>query len=117
MDCPSCSHTNPEASIFCLGCGARLSLVCSACGQELPAGSRFCNFCGTPVAEPATRSSAAPGIGPTPSNALAATHPTSFAAGRYQVKKFLGEGGKNKLYLAHDTRLDSINLADRAAID
>jgi tetratricopeptide (TPR) repeat protein len=32
--------------------------------------------------------------------------PTSFANGRYQVKKFLGEGGKKKVYLVHDTLLD-----------
>jgi len=32
--------------------------------------------------------------------------PTSFASGRYQVKKFLGEGGKKKVYLVHDTLLD-----------
>ena len=31
--------------------------------------------------------------------------PTSFANGRYQVKRFLGEGGKKKVYLAHDTIL------------
>ncbi len=32
--------------------------------------------------------------------------PTSFANGRYQVKRFLGEGGKKKVYLATDTLLD-----------
>jgi hypothetical protein len=32
--------------------------------------------------------------------------PTSFANGRYAVKKFLGEGGKKKVYLAHDSLLD-----------
>ena len=32
--------------------------------------------------------------------------PTSFANGRYQVKRFLGEGGKKKVYLAQDTLLD-----------
>ena len=32
--------------------------------------------------------------------------PTSFANGRYQVKRFLGEGGKKKVYLAQDTTLD-----------
>ena len=32
--------------------------------------------------------------------------PTVFANGRYEVKRFLGEGGKKKVYLAHDTMLD-----------
>ena len=32
--------------------------------------------------------------------------PTSFAGGRYQFKKFLGEGGKKKVYVAHDSVLD-----------
>ena len=32
--------------------------------------------------------------------------PALFANGRYQVKRFLGEGGKKKVYLAHDTLLD-----------
>ncbi len=32
--------------------------------------------------------------------------PTSFAGGRYTVSKFLGEGGKKKVYLAHDAQLD-----------
>jgi tetratricopeptide (TPR) repeat protein len=32
--------------------------------------------------------------------------PTAFADGRYVVDKFLGEGGKKKVYLAHDKVLD-----------
>src|SRR5205814_171091 len=32
--------------------------------------------------------------------------PVSFCNGRYQVKKFLGEGGKKRVYLAADTLLD-----------
>ncbi len=32
--------------------------------------------------------------------------PTSFANGRYGVKRFLDEGGKKKIYLARDTLLD-----------
>ena len=32
--------------------------------------------------------------------------PASFANGRYSVERFLGEGGKKKVYLAHDTLLD-----------
>ena len=36
----------------------------------------------------------------------ASSQPTSFANGRYQVKRFLGEGGKKTVYLAQDTLLD-----------
>src|SRR5205814_1896354 len=32
--------------------------------------------------------------------------PRAFAGGRYQVRRFLGEGGKKRVYLARDTRLD-----------
>jgi len=32
--------------------------------------------------------------------------PTSFSNGRYTVKSLLGEGGKKKVYLAHDNTLD-----------
>jgi len=36
----------------------------------------------------------------------ATAQPTSFAGGRYEVRRFLGEGGKKRVFLAHDTRLD-----------
>ena len=32
--------------------------------------------------------------------------PSSFDGGRYEVKKFLGEGARKRVYLARDTRLD-----------
>jgi len=32
--------------------------------------------------------------------------PTSFANGGYQIKRFLGEGGKKKVYMAHDMNLN-----------
>ena len=35
-----------------------------------------------------------------------ADQPTSFADGRYVVQRFLGEGGKKRVYLAHDELLD-----------
>jgi serine/threonine protein kinase len=38
--------------------------------------------------------------------ATAAPLPASFASGRYQVRRFLGEGGKKRVYLTHDTLLD-----------
>ncbi|HTE85896.1 MAG TPA: serine/threonine-protein kinase, partial [Dehalococcoidia bacterium] len=32
--------------------------------------------------------------------------PVSFASGRYTITRFLGEGGKKRVYLAHDSTLD-----------
>src|SRR5437870_38110 len=46
------------------------------------------------------------GQAPSPAPSSAASDPTSFANGRYAVKRFLGEGGKKRVYLAHDTLLD-----------
>jgi hypothetical protein len=42
----------------------------------------------------------------TPAPAPATSTPTSFAGGRYAVKRFLGEGGKKRVFLAHDSLLD-----------
>src|SRR2546425_7958118 len=41
---------------------------------------------------------------PPPSHSAAL--PVSFADGRYTVKSFLGEGGRKRVYLAHDSKLD-----------
>jgi hypothetical protein len=53
--------------------------------------SREDALAGTPVPAPA---------------AATAVQPASFANGRYTVRRFLGEGGKKRVYLAHDTLLD-----------
>jgi tetratricopeptide (TPR) repeat protein len=58
-------------------------------------GSKFCEQCAHSLAEPTAEK-------PPPPSPV----PTSFAGGRYEVRKFLGEGGKKKVYLAHDTLLD-----------
>lgn len=94
MKCPNCQAENPEGSEFCGDCGRSLrsEVVCPQCGKANPPDKKFCNKCGHPLAEPATTKP--PVI------------PTSFASGRYQVKKFLGEGGTKRVYLAHDTVLD-----------
>ena len=52
-----------------------------------------------------SQATAPPPLSPPDSNLLP-VQPTAFVQGRYQVKKFLGEGGKKKVYLAHDTVLD-----------
>ena len=101
MQCPSCGHHNPLEARFCLNCGASLAICCPACQRQLAPDARFCSQCGT---------SLEPAAGATPSASAvsqsAPTLPDSFVNGRYQVKRFLGEGGKKKVYLVHDTLLD-----------
>jgi tetratricopeptide (TPR) repeat protein/archaellum biogenesis ATPase FlaH len=67
---------------------------CPKCGYANPKGHNFCGKCGHSLVEPAPET-------PPPS-----PEPTSFANGRYEVEKLLGEGGKKKVYLVHDTFLD-----------
>ena len=99
MKCPNCQTENQDGSAFCRRCGKSLqsSTTCTHCGHENLPDSLFCNECGQSLAKPS------PPLTP-PTNF--ADTPSSFANGRYTVKKKLGEGGKKKVYLAHDTVLD-----------
>jgi class 3 adenylate cyclase/tetratricopeptide (TPR) repeat protein len=101
VNCQACNQENPDDAAFCSGCGGALSRepVCPACGRANTAGARFCNGCGAGLSEPA-----APLRTPTPQPSRAL--PASFAGGRYTVKGFLGEGGRKRVYLAHDAKLD-----------
>ncbi len=97
MKCPHCQAENRDEAEFCGKCGKpfRLEKVCPQCGQINPLDFKFCLQCGHALVEPA----------PAPEKPTS-PQPTSFAGGRYKVKKFLGEGGKKNVYLAHDTVLD-----------
>ena len=64
----------------------------------------FCFHCGFAVAAAAPTAMPAPSPGPAVS--LESGESKSFAAGRYAVQCFLGEGGKKRVYLVHDTKLD-----------
>lgn len=98
MKCPKCGTENPEGVKFCGRCGTRLQsvLVCPRCNYSNPPDVLFCHECGLALVEPTPQPAPPP-----------PAIPTSFAGGRYQVKKFLGEGGKKKVYLVHDTVLDN----------
>ena len=102
MKCPNCQAENRKRAEFCGKCGQSLQveLTCTQCGHSNPVDNNFCDKCGHSLTEQAP---ATPKKKPKKPSAI---EPTSFADGRYQVKKFLGEGGKKKVYLAHDTLLD-----------
>jgi hypothetical protein len=96
MKCPKCGTDNAVGAKFCIACGQQLQteMVCPQCHHTNKPTAKFCEECGHSLVEPV------------PETASPSPEPSSFANGRYQVKKFLGEGGKKKAYLAHDTLLD-----------
>lgn len=70
---------------------------CGSCGYANPEEALRCGRCGaapTGITSPDLHGDGSPL--PTP----------TFATGRYQVRTFLGEGSRKRVYLAHDSRLD-----------
>ena len=84
---------------------------CPSCGNENREGARFCDSCGNDLgAEPAV-------VEPL-SEPLPADVPSEIA-GRYRVKRFLGQGGRKRVYLSDDTTTDTevaVALYDTAGV-
>ena len=97
MKCPSCNSENAEGARYCGQCAAALSseVACAACGATNPVANRFCQACGEPLG------ASVPGARRARDRSVEGT----LAGGRYQLRDFLGEGGRKRVYLAHDTRL------------
>ena len=64
---------------------------CPSCDHPNREGARFCDSCGAALGSGASKDAA---------------EPRSFAEGRYEVLRFLGEGARKRVYLATDRRLD-----------
>jgi predicted ATPase/class 3 adenylate cyclase len=100
LRCAACGGANSAGRKFCGECGAALRLVCPSCQTPNEPGVKFCGECGGSLGgEPAAAT--APSV-----SRVAGALPASFGAGRYSVDRFLGEGGKKRVYLARDTRLN-----------
>src|SRR5262245_42600897 len=115
--CPSCAGPVRLGARFCPGCGASVPLVCASCGHACDPGARFCESCGVPLAAgtastttsmpvAAPPTAAAPSPAADPGTPPGVVLPVSFGAGRYQVRRFLGEGGRKRVYQAYDRALD-----------
>jgi eukaryotic-like serine/threonine-protein kinase len=73
---------------------------CPSCGNENREGARFCDNCGAElVAEPAAPASGSRDV---LVEQLPADVPSEIA-GRYRPKRFLGQGGRKRVYLSDDT--------------
>lgn len=79
MKCPNCQTENSDKARYCQWCGQPLLSIQTASTQSMP--------------QYVPKEKISP-------------EPSSFAGGRYQVKKLLGEGGRKRVYLVHDTVLD-----------
>jgi class 3 adenylate cyclase/tetratricopeptide (TPR) repeat protein len=90
-------------------------MSCPSCGHENPHGANFCGHCGAPLLR-----DAAPAAAPDPNDHAPDRAPVRVADGRYVVKGYLGEGGRKRVYLAHDTMLDrdvAVGIVKTAGLD
>jgi eukaryotic-like serine/threonine-protein kinase len=112
MECPACAGAIRPGARFCPGCGAELQVPCPHCGSPALGSARFCEACGNtltggvPAAAGGESTSAAAGRGERRCDSDSPEAlPTAFAGGRYQIRRFLGEGGRKRVYAAYDTAL------------
>ncbi|HEY3193160.1 MAG TPA: protein kinase, partial [Solirubrobacterales bacterium] len=68
---------------------------CPSCGNENREGARFCDSCGAELG--AEQAAVEPRREPLPADVPAEI------AGRYRVRRFLGQGGRKRVYLTDDT--------------
>src|SRR3954469_5409977 len=86
-------------------------MLCPSCGHENPEGAKFCSQCGSRLPAEQSRPVEA---------ATEPAAPSHVGDGRYVIGRFLGEGVRKRVYLAHDTALDrdvALALVKTAGLD
>lgn len=122
MKCRKCGKENRPNAKFCGDCGESLlvDVDCRRCGSTNPAGQNFCDNCGASLKAAEPQSSPGPISLPSQEPTPVAETPAEFGDGRYVIKRFLGEGGRKRVYLAHDNSLDrdvAVALIKTAGLD
>jgi predicted ATPase/class 3 adenylate cyclase len=74
-------------------------MKCPSCGNENREGAKFCDTCGAGLEQ-------ASAVAPTASPPVTERLPEPVAEGRYVAARFLGHGGRKRVYLARDTLYD-----------
>ena len=93
---------SPSDPTYCQKCGQTFSVACPGCGAEEAPNVPSCASCGNLLEEPSTPNGSLPGE----TFLNAPDLPATFSDGRYQLKRSLGEGGRKRVFLAHDNLLD-----------
>ena len=106
ISCGACGSINRGAAKFCGECGTSLIVqaACASCGSQLDPRQRFCDECGTPVPGREGRTTGST-LSPNVVARNRATTRRTYGGGRYEVVRFLGEGGRKRVFLANDTQL------------
>ncbi len=73
--------------------------------MTVSASARFCESCGAAQVEPSREEVPAPAPGPSLPPGDVPSLPAFFGGRRYQVQRFLGEGGRKRVYQAYDSAL------------
>jgi eukaryotic-like serine/threonine-protein kinase len=96
VECDECGSINRSTAKFCGNCGGRLSyeVLCPDCETPNLAGQVYCDECGRNLRSVASASTAD------------VPRPVARAiAGRYDLVRLVGEGGRKRVYLANDRHL------------